>query len=798
MVSNRHILSILIIIGILFSGLFAGNTGKIMGKITDKQSKEPLIGVNVIIKGTTLGTATDANGSYYILQIPPGNYELETSYIGYHTVTVKGVRVKVDLTQQVNIQMESKAIECPTIVVTADQLMVQKDITSTRKVTSKREMESTPGFESTSDLFRLHGGTTIDVGSQAIQFGDGTQLQVRDESMKDIHVRGGRGGEILFMVDGMPVTHPIYGGRDVLDLNVVDIEEMELLTGAFNAEYGQAQSGVVNITTRSGGDKFEGGIEYKSSELGLFCDSYDMQYSSLYIGGPEPITSSLLPKLGVKIPGRINFFIPGNGNLSDTEYNNHRKRDTISVLGLNIKEKQNNTGNLNAKLNWQISNQLKMILSYHGSWKGWSKFEWLWKNYSDHTAEYSRSNQNFNFRINHTLSKSTFYNVNMGYLSVDYNASLEGRSPPDFWFFLKDSVFYDYRTYINNFSEPPDYITSFALASGKDPYGFFDKYSYETLWRDDFTRTFTIKGDLTSQINPEHLIKTGIELQYNDIQYIDIQDGGVKLSNYGNHVFKNEREFTAPNGPYKEFGQNRWVFDSYPIMGSYYLQDKFEKETLIINAGIRADWFMPGPTIMESGWKKQWEDATGLKADWSWIKYKISPRFGISFPISIHTVIFFSYGHFNQLPELQFYYRDPYTGGFTGNPHLDFEQTILYEFGFTHELVQNWAIDVKSYTKDISNQVGTTRLLAALGLPVDLYDNKGYGRARGLEFELTKRYSNYYSGKLTYTVQWANGYSSSAFEDYIRSVTDFPNPIRERRLDWDVRNQIILQAIIAS
>ncbi len=692
MVSNRHILSILIIIGILFSGLFAGNTGKIMGKITDKQSKEPLIGVNVIIKGTTLGTATDANGSYYILQIPPGNYELETSYIGYHTVTVKGVRVKVDLTQQVNIQMESKAIECPTIVVTADQLMVQKDITSTRKVTSKREMESTPGFESTSDLFRLHGGTTIDVGSQAIQFGDGTQLQVRDESMKDIHVRGGRGGEILFMVDGMPVTHPIYGGRDVLDLNVVDIEEMELLTGAFNAEYGQAQSGVVNITTRSGGDKFEGGIEYKSSELGLFCDSYDMQYSSLYIGGPEPITSSLLPKLGVKIPGRINFFIPGNGNLSDTEYNNHRKRDTISVLGLNIKEKQNNTGNLNAKLNWQISNQLKMILSYHGSWKGWSKFEWLWKNYSDHTAEYSRSNQNFNFRINHTLSKSTFYNVNMGYLSVDYNASLEGRSPPDFWFFLKDSVFYDYRTYINNFSEPPDYITSFALASGKDPYGFFDKYSYETLWRDDFTRTFTIKGDLTSQINPEHLIKTGIELQYNDIQYIDIQDGGVKLSNYGNHVFKNEREFTAPNGPYKEFGQNRWVFDSYPIMGSYYLQDKFEKETLIINAGIRADWFMPGPTIMESGWKKQWEDATGLKADWSWIKYKISPRFGISFPISIHTVIFFSYGHFNQLPELQFYYRDPYTGGFTGNPHLDFEQTILYEFGFTHELVQNLSL----------------------------------------------------------------------------------------------------------
>ena len=798
MVFNRRIILILLIIGILFSVLFAGNTGKIMGKITDKQGGQPLIGVNIIVKGTSLGAAADVNGFYYILQIPPGVYELETSYIGYHTITVKNIRVEVGLTNKVNIQMESTAIEYPTIIVIADQLMVHKDITSTRRVTSKKEIESTPGFESTSDLFRLRGGAIINAGPQTIQLENGTQLQIRDESLNDIHVRGGRGGEILFMVDGMPVTHPIYGGRDVLDLNVVDIEEMELLTGAFNAEYGQAQSGVVNITTRSGGDKFKGGIEYKNTELGLFGDSYKIQYSSLYIGGPEPITRILLPKLGIKIPGKMAFFISGNGNLSDTENNNHRSRDTISVLGLNIKEKQNNKGNLNSKLNWEISNRLKMIFSYHGSWKSWSRFDWLWKNYPDHTIEYSRSNQNLNFRLNHTLSKSTFYNINVGYLSVDYDASLEGLSPSDFWLFSKDSSIYDYQTYTDNYSEPPDYITSFALASGRDSYGFFDRHSYENIWRDDFTRTFTIKGDLTSQIHPEHLIKTGIELQYNDIQYIDIQDGGVSLSNYGNYVFKNDVEFPAPNGPYKEFGQNRWVFDAYPIIGSCYLQDKFEMETLIINAGIRADLFMPGPTITKNDWKQQWENATGLKSDWPKLKYKISPRFGISLPISIQTVIFFSYGHFNQLPELQYFYRDPYTGGFTGNPHLDYEQTILYEFGLTHELMPNWAIDVKSYTKDMSNQVGTTHLLASLGLPVDLYDNNGYARARGLEFELTKRYSNFYSGKLTYTVQWANGYSSSAFEDYIRSINDFPNPIRERRLNWDVRHQIVLQTTIAS
>jgi outer membrane receptor protein involved in Fe transport len=253
-----------------------------------------------------------------------------------------------------------------------------------------------------------------------------------------------------------------------------------------------------------------------------------------------------------------------------------------------------------------------------------------------------------------------------------------------------------------------------------------------------------------------------------------------------------------PPGPYPEFGQNRWVFDAYPYIVGVFIQDKFEKESLIINAGFRLDWFMPGETIFDEDYKKAWENATGLKADWNKIKYKISPRFGISFPISEKSVLFFSYGHFNQLPELQFFYRDPYTGSLTGNPHLDYEQTVLYEFGFTNQLFTDWALDIKSYAKDISGQVGTTHLLANLGIPVELYDNKGYARARGIEVELTKRYSNFISGKVSYTAQWATGYSSSAFEDYIKSINDFPLPIRERPTEWDVRHQVILQAALVS
>jgi outer membrane receptor protein involved in Fe transport len=229
------------------------------------------------------------------------------------------------------------------------------------------------------------------------------------------------------------------------------------------------------------------------------------------------------------------------------------------------------------------------------------------------------------------------------------------------------------------------------------------------------------------------------------------------------------------------------------MIGIGYLQDKFEKEFLIINAGLRFDWVWLGKTVDDKNWKEQWEAATGLTPDWKLFKYKFSPRFGISFPITERTVVFFSYGHFYQLPELQYFYRDPYSGGTTGNPFLDYERTILYEFGLTHQFFNDLAIDIKSYTKDISQQVGTTQLKANLGIPVELFDNKSYGRARGIELELDKRYSNFTSGQITYTLQWADAYSSSAFEDYIRSLNDFPYPIRERRADWDVRHQIIFQ-----
>jgi len=779
-----------------FSIVMAQNSGKITGIVTEGDTGETLPGVQVVIKETVKGTVTDIDGEFILLNLTPGIYDLEFRFIGFSTVSVTGVKVTSGLTTEVDVVMVVEAYEGEEIVVIAEAPLVQKDVTSTRKVAFADDLQDTPGLESTADIFKAFGGSVIDDKPLNLALDNGNQLQVRDQSIKDVHVRGGRGGEILFMVDGVPVTHPIYGGRSVLDLNVNDVSQVELITGAFNAEYGQAQSGVVNITTKSGASEHEGGLELRSDLKNYNATATNSKTYTAFASGPIYNVKNS--------SSSVSYYVSTTASFDDTWYNNRRSRSEVDLFGINFTEHQDNSLNIISKIDWQIDAKSRLTFNLNANDKKWSSFDWLWKNYPNKTAIYDRNTSNYSIKFQHTFSERSFIDVSLGRLDVSYAASNNGKNPEDYWMVYPDSNSYltgnalSYTEWSSSFDTRPIDVYSTVSPPTIDPItGFFDAEGAQNIWRDDQTNSYTLKADFTSQITKQHLLKAGVTLQHHIINYIDIQDGGTTLSMYGRSRLLGELSYPLPPGPYPSFGQNRWVFDAYPWVGAAYVQDKFELDNLIINAGIRLDWFSPGNTVQTDEWKSQWELATGFDADWKSIKYSISPRFGISFPFNERTVVFFSYGHFTQIPELQFYYRDPYTGSFTGNPDLNFESTILYEFGFTQQLGEVWAIDVKSYAKDISEQVGTTRLRTNFGIPVDLYDNVGYARARGLEFELKKKYSNNISGKASYTTQWAYGYSSSAFEDYIRSTNDIPNPIRERRLGWDVRNQVLIQTTLA-
>jgi len=776
----HKIIFVALVVILASTSVWAGSTGKIQGRVTDAETGEPLIGANVLVANSQLGASTDEEGRYVILQVPPGIYTLTAHYIGYQKINVTEMRVNVDLTTTQNFAMPFAMIQGAEVTVVADRPMVRADVTSTRRSINSDEISSTPSAISTRDILGSQGGVYLAPVAERVSLGGGVSFEPKDPSLKGMNIRGSRGGDAIILIDGFPATHPVYGGFDIMNLNVEDIENIEILTGAFSAEYGQGESAVINITTKSGGDEYRGSINYRTDQPELWSVGYSKDRVAINLSGPEPISNYLLPAIGLKIPGKLKFTGTVTSSLSDTPYNNLRERRPIFTINDNtVHERQDNQLSYNTKFDWRMSAGLKSSLSYRRSMSRWTEFNYMWHMNPDNQTQYANDNKQIQFSLTHTLSNKTYYSINIGYTGVNHQNDRNGYDPDDYWIISEDTLF------------------TVAPVPNVDPLtGFYDASGYESNWVYNKDEVLSALVNWTSQVTPTHLLKAGGQIEFKDLYNIHIYGIGGGFSEYGRFLYQDGDEYPAPPGPYPEFGVQRWLIEGKPIVGGLYLTDKFELEALILNAGVRMDWFKPGSSTEDDEWKAQWERSTGLAADWKKFRYQIDPRFGISFPISTTAVFYFSYGHFNTLPGMDNFLRDPYSGGFTGNPHLDYITTIKNEFGFTWEFVESWALDIKNYNKEISGQIGSTNLKTEYGLPIYLNDNKGYSRARGLEFNLRKQQTSYFGGDALYALQWASGYSSSSFDDYRRSLNNLPNPIDEYRLNWDIRHSVIVRGNI--
>lgn len=236
----KHMKKICLLIS-LISFSFAGTTGKIAGTVTDKSTGQPLIGCNLIIDGIGLGAATDIEGNYFIINVPPGEYTMRAMMIGYTTVRMTEVVVTVDLTTHINITMGMEALEGQEVVVVAQKQTVRLDQTSMASVMDAKTLENLPVAEIT-DAIGLQAGIVRDGGG-------------------GLHIRGGRSGEVSFWVDGISTTDSYDGSSVGQEIQNSSVQELQVISGTFNAEYGNAMSGIVNIVTKDGQDKLEGGLE---------------------------------------------------------------------------------------------------------------------------------------------------------------------------------------------------------------------------------------------------------------------------------------------------------------------------------------------------------------------------------------------------------------------------------------------------------------------------------------------------------------------------------------------------------
>lgn len=443
-----------ILISLIFTSLcFAGTTGKLAGKVTDASTNEPLIGVNVVLEGTTFGAATDINGNYVILNIPPGVYTVKISLIGYSTSTVNDVRIIVDRTTTLPIQLSPSSLQLQEVVVTARTPLVQKDLTGSVSVITREEIESLP-IASFSDLLSLQAGV---IGSGS-----------------SIHVRGGRSDEIAYLVDGMHVTDPLLGGL-ATQLNNDAIQEMSLLSGTFNAEYGNALSGVVNIVTREGSENFRGKFELRTSNFGVKDYS---KFNQLRMNG----------SISGPIVQGMKFFLSAE------------KNDRGNYLPFGYSKELNAFG----KLTFAFIPDVKITLSGRGSLGKRQNYSHVYKYIPNRYAKTETNSFQGYLTATHTVASNLFYELKLSYFQQSY-----------FNGFDKDTSKY--------VAEPFPYIIT--KENGREYRDFYANGNPVGL-TDSKTGTMDAKFDLTWQINSNNELKLGLQGKNHMLQLKDIY--GVK------------------------------------------------------------------------------------------------------------------------------------------------------------------------------------------------------------------------------------------------------------------------------
>ena len=237
---KKQLLLAVFLIFVLSTMLFSGTTGKITGIVTDAQSGDPLIGVNIVVEGTLLGAATDVDGYYAILNVPPGRYTLTASFLGYVDYTITNARVNIDLTTTLNIKMQPTVITGQTVTVEAERPVVQKDVSASTANIESKQIEALP-VQSVSDVIGLQAG------------------------IQGLEIRGGGSDELAFMVDGVTLRDE-RDNTPITGVSLSAVQDIQIQTGGFNAEYGNIRSGVITVITKEGDPyRYGGTVTYENS-----------------------------------------------------------------------------------------------------------------------------------------------------------------------------------------------------------------------------------------------------------------------------------------------------------------------------------------------------------------------------------------------------------------------------------------------------------------------------------------------------------------------------------------------------
>jgi outer membrane receptor for ferrienterochelin and colicin len=769
---------------VLLTELALASNGKIAGTVTDK-SGDPLVGANVVttVSGALRGATTDAEGKYFILNLPPGIYDVKGSFIGYQTLEQKGVIVNLDLTSAVDFGLAPQAIEGETIAVVANRPLVEKTLTSSRASISAAEINNTLPvsdlqglIETTPSVFKgyIRGGRKSD-----------SKVLVDGIDVSDTYFRAGEGTG----VNNTYAASSRSNGSEFtsVGINASSVQALDVIAGTFNAEYDAASAGIINIVTKEGGEQYQGRLFVRFSPAGIKnsgpgvyndLDAYQAERASLLASEEEADRQR----------GALYTFEPGT--IDDIGYGDDLPYETELSVGGPLSQRTHfylttryledhgqfsnelhRSARYSLKLTHNASDVVKLTASGWvddgGTLGGWVNrdFSSVYKYFPEGNLGNKKLGLMGYLALTHSLSPSTFYELKVSQLNRESEFGFSDDNADGFVSRGEDGDFIRLDTaaeaalYLgvegngvradgqeSFFSTNPRNDTSSDLAFSNNQYRFRKPGFYYNKIERNVTQA---KADLTSQVNHNHQLKGGLLFRRHTVSNFQ-QLTTVLISYDANFPFQEDRYTVHP----KEYAA--------------YIQDRIEYDGLIINAGLRLDGFDVGVDQFEDFFVpfEVTTNANGqvvrkevrsrdVPIKWFW-----QPRVGISHPISDNAAMHYSWGKFYSPPSFSSIYENFGTFSQDSLPSTqdvdrDPSESTAYEIGLQYSFHPDYVFDVTAYYRDVENYGSYGYSINPVeGGSYTLLTSGGYADSRGVEVSLERRATSRFNWRFNYALSY--------------------------------------------
>ncbi len=752
---TRVLFHSLILLAVALPAL-AEDKGTITGRVTDRKTGHALPFANVGLVGVPKGGLTDSEGRFSISGVPLGTYELKVQFLGYKAESRPGVVVAAGKGAVVEFKLEEIIVrEEKAVEVSAERRLVEAKQGATVRSVTANEIRNLP-VTTLADVLQQQAGISTDADQ--------------------IHVRGGRADETMFVVNGVVNRDLVTGQSTAGQLNARSVSEVNVSTGAFDVRYGNALSGVVEIRLKEGTDKLQLGVTTATG-------SYGGRSWQTLLAGPDPVFSPLLRRLGATLPGTFTSILDVSGSLFETRFSylgqpglSLLDRTVLppflhprlvssyedSFLGLRFHygdmwaPSEDNRWAARYGLFWKPGNKDKLSFSYSKRIaidQGFSRtfltaqgdqgdpaYPWQWLHRIGHAPTIFEDNVQSSLEWRRTLALNGFSTLQLSRYFFAQRQDVQGKH----W---------------SQYEEPSD----LSLPPG-DPrrQDYFLDTGDDHQWADRRSNSWGLQGSLTQRVRHNEF-ELGFDHQWQSVQYLTI-----------------ENPWASDKDGLGEFHD---LWNVHPMIGAAYGRDRLEFEGFVANIGLRADYWFTGREAeraladtsrhniapsTRSGFYQDTRSFFGRR-----VKLHVSPRVIVAHPITENSSFFFNYGEFTQNPSYRFVYSklnsiSSEAFPLQGNPDLNPQVSVNYEVGGKHQFLPTAAANVTFFVRDVYDYPAATTIQPLSGTtlqPFSIYLNGHYARSKGFEIEVEKRRSNHWSGKLAYSYQQTRGKSSDPNEN---------------------------------